>query len=354
MLTYDLNRFSVSFEDKGKIKFPSLIKLRVELGPKTLFGIEDGFTRACFTGGKVSEILIDFERGTQGCRNVLKPEDFQGKFTCPEATSKDEKEVFKEYSLEIAGNVLSLVLNCENNRDFGGLVYFARYLAPASLSLELWESVFVKRISGTCEGRPFKLRLATYGNLMSIIRPGDVAKHINRAFENLNALRSIQNSRLKAALHYYHTAHRLTAVGETVWEFVPEIILNYTKILEVFFGNNRENVRQQLQVLGYDTNKIETSFIPILLLRSHFDIAHAKLSSPQKIDVPDIAKFILNIETIMGDLIKKVIQKSESGEFELLPSDRCSEYSDAEQKEWDGINENIKKGFFGDQSIPNV
>ncbi len=189
---------------------------------------------------------------------------------------------------------------------------------------------------------------------MSIIRPGDVAKHINRAFENLNALRSIQNSRLKAALHYYHTARRLTAVGETVWEFVPEIILNYTKILEVFFGNNRENVRQQLQVLGYDTNKIETSFIPILLLRSHFDIAHAKLSSPQKIDVPDIAKFILNIETIMGDLIKKVIQKSESGEFELLPSDRCSEYSDAEQKEWDGINENIKKGFFGDQSIPNV
>lgn len=355
MLTYDLNRFSAVFEDKGKIKFPSLIKLHVELGPKTLFGMEDGFTRACFTGGKVSEILIDFERGTQGCRNVLKPEDFQGKFTCPEATSKDGKEVFKEYSLEIAGNVLSLVLNCENDRDFGGLVYFARYLVPASLSLELWESVFVKRISGTCEGRPFDLRLATYGNLMSVIHPDDVAKRINRAFENLNALRFIQNSRLKAALHYYHTACRLTAVGETVWEFVPEIILNYVKILEVLFGNNRESVRQQLKVLGYDTDKIETSFIPILLLRSHFDIAHARLSSPQKINTPEVAKFILNIESqIMGDLIRKVIQKSGSGEFELLPVDPNSEYSDAEQKEWDEINENIKKGFFGDQNIPNV
>lgn len=354
MLTYELNRFSAVFEDKGEIKFPSLIRLNVELGPKTLFGMEDGFTRACFTGGKVTEIFIDFEKGTQGCRNVLNPEDFQGKFTCPEATSNDGKDVFKEYTLEIGGNILSLALNCENGRDFGILVYLAKYLVPASLSLELWESVFVKRISGTCEGRPFKLRLATYGNLMSVIRPGDVTKRINRAFENLKTLRLIQSPRLKAALHYYHTACRLTAVGETVWEFVPEIILNYVKILEVLFGSCNESIRRQLRSLGYDADRIETIFIPILLLRSHFDIAHARLSSPQKINIPEVAKFILNIESQMGDLIRKVIQKSESGEFELLSSGLCSEYSDAEQKAWDEINENIKKGLFGDQKLPNV
>ncbi len=354
MLTYDLNSFSVVFEDKGSIKLPSLVRLDVELGPETLFGIKDGFTRACFTGGNVSEIFIDFEKGTQGCRNVLKPEDFHGEFTCPEAKSKDEKDVFKEYKIEMVGNVLSLSLDCENNKDFGILLYLARYLAPASLSLELWESVFVKRISGVCGDRPFKLRLPTYGNLMSVIRPGDVAKRIDYAFGNLHALRLIQNPRLKAALHYYHVACRLTAVGETVWEFVPEIVLNYVKILEVLFGDNRENVRMQLEALGYDADKIETSFIPILLLRSHFDIAHARLSSPQKIDVPDVSKFILNVEVQIGDLIRKVIQKSKSGEFELLPADSNSEYSDAEQKAWDEINENIKRGFFGKEQTPNV
>ena len=124
------------------------------------------------------------------------------------------------------------------------------------------------------------------------------------------------------------------------------------KILEVLFGSRNESIRRQLRALGYDADRIERCFVPIILLRSHFDIAHARLASPQKIDVPEVAKFILNVEAQMGDLIRKIIQKSESGEFELLPADPNSEYSDAEQKAWDEINENIKNATLAGFKLP--
>lgn len=346
MLTYILNEMSIVFQDKGKVEFPSSIQLHVELEPEVLFGIKDGFTRACFTGA-VSEILIDFVRGTQGCRNILKPGDFQGQFVCPQVISEDGKDVFKEYSFGIDGNILTITLNCECQKDLGILFYIAKYLAPSSLSLELWEPVSVRQITGTCGTRPFKIQLKKYSNFMPVIRPGDVEKRIERAFENLKTIRCLQNSRLKAAIHYYHTARRLVEVGDNVWEFVPEIILNYTKILEVLFGNSRENVRQQLLELGYESEKVECCFIPILLLRSHFDIAHARLSTPQKINVPEVAKFILFLESQMGELIRNAIQKSEAGEYDILPAEPSSEYSDDDQTEWDTINQNIKKGIFG-------
>jgi hypothetical protein len=350
MLTYILSEAAIVFEDKGDIVFPSNIQLFIELEPEVLFGIKNGFTRACFTGSG-SEVLIDFERGTQGCRNILKPQDFQCQFTCPEVVSNDGKNTFKEYNLNISGNILTIANHCESKKDFGFLAYIARYLAPASLCLELWEPVSVKQITGMCGKRPFKIQMKHYGNLLPIIRPGDVEKRIHRAFENLKSLRYIQSPRLKAALHYYHTARRLIAVGENVWEFVPEVILNYSKILEVLFGDNRDGIKQQLVSLGIEKQQIEGCFIPIMLLRSHFDIAHVRLSKPQNLNVPEVAKFIVLIESQLGNLIQTVIQKSESGTYMILPAEPSPEYTKTEQSEWDTINQSIRRSFFGESSI---
>lgn len=248
MLTYILSEAAIVFEDKGDIEFPSNIQLFVELEPEVLFGIKDGFT-LCFTGS-VFEFPIDPARGTQGCRNILKPQDFQCQYTCPQVVSNDGGKIFKEYHLNINGNILSLANTCESAKDFGVLLYIGRYLAPASLSLELWEPVSVKQITGMCGKRPFKIQMKHYGNFLPIIRPGDVEKRIQRAFDNLKSLRYLQNPRLKAAIHYYHTARRLIAVGDNVWEFVPEVILNYSKILEVLFGD-RDSTRTAAKSFRY-------------------------------------------------------------------------------------------------------
>ena len=223
----------------------------------------------------------------------------------------------------------------------------ARYLIPASLSLELCEPVYVDKVTGSCNKRKFELRLSSYGNFMTIIRPGNIEKWINKAFENLETVRFGHSVRLKAALHYYHAARRLIEAGDNVWEFTAEILLNYCKVLEALFGNSRDSIRGQMRLLGYEDAQVESVFIPITLLRNHFDIAHVRLSGPADIENSRITQYIIILESRVGDLIKRVLDKCRRGEYELIPDNAEQGYSDAEQREWDKINESIERAFFG-------
>jgi len=354
MLTYELNNFQLKFQDKGGLQIPALIKFRVSLGPKKLFGIEKGLTRAAFAGfGKTTDVLIDFRKGRQGALNILEKDDFKGQHKVAEFTNPSDLFVHKEYDVSLTGNILELQFQCDSRRSFGGFLYLARYLIPASLSLELWEPVYVEEMSGLCNDRCFNVRIQDYSSFVTIIRPGDVEKWTATAFKNLEIIRFAQSTRLKAALHYYHVARRLVEVGDNIWEFVAETFLNYCKVLEALFGNSRDIIRDQMKLLGYTDEQIESQFIPITLLRNHFDIAHVRLSNPKGIDTPTISKYILILESRVGQLIKTVLEKSHSGEYEPLPEEGPLEYDSRHQKEWDEINENVRKAFFGTQPENN-
>ena len=59
-------------------------------------------------------------------------------------------------------------------------------------------------------------------------------------------LSRLNNRRIIAALKYYYTACRLSRVGNSPWEFMSEIILNFCKVLESLFPASRDTVREGL------------------------------------------------------------------------------------------------------------
>jgi len=348
MLTYQLNKFSLRFKNKGEMEVPASFELSVELGPRRLFGLEKGLIRAAFAGfNKTTDLLVDFNKGQQGALNILDENNFVGGYKVKEFTSPDGAIIHKEYDVSLRGNVLNLKFQCDDEESFGGFLYLARYLIPASLSLELCEPIYVEKVSGSCNKREFDLRLSSYGNFMTLIRPGDIEKCINKAFVNVETVRFAHSVRLKAALHYYHAARRLIEAGDNVWEFTAEILLNYYKVLEALFGNSRDSIRKEMKLLGYETEQVESVFIPITLLRNQFDIAHVRLSSARGIEPVRVTKYILILESRVGELIKRVLDKCKRGEYRIIPDNAEQGYSDDDQREWDQINESIGRAFFG-------
>ena len=108
-------------------------------------------------------------------------------------------------------------------------------------------------------------------------------------------------------------------------------------------------MRKQLELLGYKDDKIDSDFVPITLLRNHFDIAHARLSGPKNIATSEITKYICIMETKIGELLKMVLVKCQQGDYQLPVDEGIQEYKEKEQADWDRINENIKGSIFGNQ-----
>ncbi len=350
MLTYMFNDYRIS----TKIDFPTQITLFAELGPLVLFGMAQGLTKAVFAGGnRISAAIVDFNKGKQGCLNVLKPEEFFGKLTIEQAISRDGTEKYPSYSISLEKNILSCDSYCQTNLELFGLLCIVKHLAPASLSLELWEPITVEKIWGKCNGQSFNVKIGNYGSFLEVLRQEEITCRIMKSFKNLHTLRKAQNPRLKAALHYFYTARRLVQAGDTIWEFVTEIILNYAKVIEVLFGSCRDNIRSQLKTLGYDETTIESNFIPIMILRSQYDVAHPRIAYPHDIKTPKIAQYIAMMECTIGELLKRIFDKYESESYTLPNDEEMYPYTPKEQANWDTINDGIKKRFFGDQSKTN-
>ena len=63
-------------------------------------------------------------------------------------------------------------------------------------------------------------------------------------------------------------------------EFLPEVVLNLAKVLEVLFppggdGRTRDAVRQNLSQLGFSELEIEADYIPAMALRNAAERADA-------------------------------------------------------------------------------
>jgi len=107
--------------------------------------------------------------------------------------------------------------------------------------------------------------------------------------------------------------------GNGPWEFMAEAILNLTKSLEILFGNSRDQIRAGLTAAGYERDKIEDFFVPIVLLRNHFDVGHGRLAIHKLDDLQLVYALLANAEKEFRDLFQKAALLSQSGKLKIEP-----------------------------------
>ena len=105
-------------------------------------------------------------------------------------------------------------------------------------------------------------------------------QRIVNSFNHFNVISDPRNKRLIAALTYFHRARRLARSGSSPWEFMSEIIVNYSKVLEVLFPGPEsiKAARSGLATINYTETEIENIFIPVIALRNKIDGAHVDLT----------------------------------------------------------------------------
>jgi len=139
---------------------------------------------------------------------------------------------------------------------------------------------------------------------------------------------------LLAALHYFHVALRLARRGEIAGEFLPEMILNLSKVLEVLFppsgdGKTLDAARPGLTKLGFSETEIEADYLPAMALRNHIDVGHVYLSLFKREQLALIHSYAEYAEVAFKLLFKRLMERVASGSFEVEVYEPMSATGDA-------------------------
>lgn len=144
-------------------------------------------------------------------------------------------------------------------------------------------------------------------------------KLITESFKKLDLICDLSNRRLAAALYYFYVAKRLTEAGNSPYEFMSEVILNYNKVLEVLFAHSeksRDDVRNELlNSFGYSKNEFDLKFKPIMLLRNEFDVGHVSIELFNQGQLDALYKYLELAEADLRELLKQVISKVGEGNY---------------------------------------
>ena len=117
---------------------------------------------------------------------------------------------------------------------------------------------------------------------------------------------------------------RLARQGTIAGEFLAEMILNLSKVLEVLFppegdSGSRDSARRGLETLEFTETEIEADYIPAMALRNEIDVGHVDLSlfTPEQLAL--IHGYVNRAEGAYRTLLQRVLKKVESGEFAVEP-----------------------------------
>lgn len=199
--------------------------------------------------------------------------------------------------LELKGDVLHYERRCDNVDDLVGSIQALQYLFPALLNVDFPEPPHIVSISGQVDGVSFRWIHRHVEFPFTPVSTDLLEQCVGSTVARLEIVQETSQRRLMASLHYFHVAARLLPVGASIWEFMPECILNLCKALEVLFGNSRDEIRTHLVQLGYSAEEIEGAFIPLLLLRNHFDVGHPRLAVLNSAQLKVLYSYLANVDT---------------------------------------------------------
>lgn len=323
MLTYQV-RPRIYRHNKGEtLIFPNDVELVFFFQPLQPFGNESG-------GGRTSiktvaaKLLFDSNTGRYWIKshNPLKPLEV----IIEEPSSR----------IEMRGNELHVQARFESLKDMDEIVQSLFFAFPILLNIEFADPPFVERVSGKVGDVSFRWELDNWRWNFQTTTQELQEIRVADSWKRLNVISNPDNRRVIAALHYFHVACRLSRAGNSPWEFMSEVIINLSKVLEILFpprtnkSKTLEAARTGLKDLGYSEIDIERSFIPAMALRNNIDSAHVDLSIFTREQLNILHAYTEAAEYPFKEMLKRLITETQSERYKPSPYGKLKRRREAE------------------------
>lgn len=256
----------------------------------------------------------------------LKPELNTGKYIRTQLQYMDPISVSSRTgppSMQAEGSVITVTGSFGSQRELIDLIESIHFGLPVVLALKFQDAPVVASVTGNIADVDFVWAYTNYPVTTSVTTKQELEQDLLASWERLELIRPVQNKRLFAALHYFHVACRLAIVGFTAWEFMSEILLNLSKVLEVLFpgseGQTINAARTGLEALGYSSDEINKWYIPAMLLRNQLDVGHVSLVTLSQRQLRPVHDYTNQAEDRFRDLLLRVISSIADGTLALTP-----------------------------------
>lgn len=310
MLTYQIRPRIFRQDSAEPIVFPNDAEVYFYLKPLQPFGMEVGGGRTAVRAVKATA-FFNANTGEHSIesKDPLKPLDVT------------IEEPVRTVSLK--GNVFSIKEHFNDLSKLNDAIESLYFVLPALLNIEFADPPVIERVDGIIGDSRFRWELSNWGGQFRTTTQKNQEEAIVRSWNRIGVLAD-PNRRLFAAVHYYHVACRLAHAGSTPGEFLPEVLLNLAKTLEVLFppsgdGKTRDAIRNKLEELGYTKDEIEGHFLPAIALRNEIDVGHVGLCIFKVEQLKILHSYAENAEESFRKLLARVLDKVSSGEFQIAP-----------------------------------
>ena len=329
MLLYRLRARLLHFEGVSP-RFPADAVVNVELAPEVPFGGAAGISRNAVTDTHV-----------KGRANLLTGRivlEWSKPLFEPVAASI----AIADTAFEVKRNVITVRSRCTSEQDLADLLAAMFYAFPTVLNLYIPDAPFPTRAWGQVGTAEFNwiFEPTEVGGTYTVTSKENQERLVTDAWRHVAVV--APSGRLMGGLYYFHVACRLLAVGHDRFEFMAEALLNFAKSLQSLFGQSRDEIRVGIEKLScYNNADIEGKFLPAMVLRDEFDVAHVSISMLNREQLRTLHDYSNIAEDAFRELQKTVLTRVNSGEY-VLAADPRSSLSGDKQAILRKMRENIK------------
>lgn len=321
MWTYQVRKRTFRIPDGSSLEFPNSAEVDFELVPLQQFGA--GFDQGK-TAKRSVEAQVQFD-ATSGrhwieSKTQLEPLDI----AIQEGTDR---------LVELRASSLRIRQQFDDGEQLQSFVESMYFGLPIVLNVEFYDPPLVERVSGKVGTTPFRWELSDWYLPFDVTTTDRQESRFANCWSWMSTLSQSENRRLIAALHYFHIACRLERVGNSPWEFMGEVLLNLSKVLEALFpgpeGKTLDAARSGLKLIGISEGDAERYFIPAMALRNGIDSGHVLLSVFTRSQLTVIHSYTEGAIRSFRNLLKLVMESAAEGKFspdpyqDLSPSDQA-------------------------------
>jgi hypothetical protein len=310
MFTHQVRKRLFRLQPGAKLDFPAPAVVSFFLGPPEPFGMGNAAGRTTMRG-VAGHLYFDSNTG----KHYMQQEEA---LTPLKAILEDSDAL----RVKIDGNELRIEAVSQSLDELAALVETVRFGLPLLLNLHYIDSPLVERVEGTVGGVPYRWELDGWNARFETTTQEEQQDSAIISWRRLRLFADSHGPRVMAALHYFHVACRLERAGNSPWEFMAEVIVNQSKVLEALFppggdGRTRDAARRGLQALGYVDADIEKYFIPAMALRNKIDSGHVDLSLFTREQLEVVHRYTEVAESAFRHLLRRVVEKVEEGSISL-------------------------------------
>lgn len=306
MFIYQLRPYFFKTKDGKDFQFPSRCVLNFELHPGQPFGAEVG-GGTNLVQSSADPMYFNASTGQRYSHCSLKP------------LSAQFDDVVGP--IRINGNVVTIEFNADDYQHLWEQVTGILYAHPPLLNLTFADAPTIVTVNGRVGAIAFELQVKDHTFRFEVTTQENQEAAFRKSCEYMVLTSDPANLRLVAAAHYCHVACRLLRSAETPGEFLSEVVLNLTKILQALFGETQDKVRAGLRGLGYPDEEIERDYTAIMAVRHHLDVGHVLMSSLTDQQLNALHKFVEGSPDTFRKMLRRVFDEVQSGRYKPSPQE---------------------------------